>query len=139
MQPGDFFTNIKTIAIIGLSDNPLRPSNEVGRYLQSEGFRIIPINPLYKELLGEKAYPDLLSVPQDVKIDVVDVFRRSEDVMPHVREAVERGDTHTLWLQEGITNQEAEAYARKHGMMVYSNFCLMKAHQKSGKEQRVKS
>jgi predicted CoA-binding protein len=128
MVIGNFFNNVKTVAIVGLSDNPTRPSNEVGRYLQSEGFRIIPINPLFKELLGEKAYPDLLSVPEEIKIDVVDVFRRSEDVMPHVKEAVERGDAHTLWLQEGITNDEAEEHARNKGLTVYSNFCLMKAH-----------
>jgi predicted CoA-binding protein len=124
----NFFDNVRTIAIVGLSDDPARPSNEVARYLKSEGFRIIPINPLFKELLGEKAYPDLLSVPSEIKIDVVDIFRRSEDVIPHVKEAVERGDAHTLWLQEGITNEEAEDYARGKGMTVYSNFCLMKAH-----------
>jgi predicted CoA-binding protein len=131
MVTGDFFNNVKTIAIVGLSDDPSRPSNEVARYLKSEGFRIIPVNPLYKELLGEKAYPNLLSIPRDVTIDVVDIFRRSEDVMPHVKEAVQRGDAHTLWLQEGITNHEAEEFARNNGMTVYANFCLMKAHRKS--------
>lgn len=129
MVGGNFFNNVRTIAIVGLSDDRTRPSNEVGRYLKSEGFRIIPVNPLYKELLGEKVYPDLISVPNDIKIDVVDIFRRSEDVLPHVKEAIKRGDAHTLWLQEGITNQEAEDMAKSKGMTVYSNFCLMKAHQ----------
>ena len=116
---------------MGLSDKSDRPSNEVARYLQSEGFRVVPVNPLYEEVLGEKSYPDLLSIPKEIKIDVVDIFRRSEDVMPHVKETVERGDAHTLWLQEGITHQDAEEYAKSHGLTVYANFCLMKAHRKT--------
>lgn len=134
MVTGSFFDGIKTIAIVGLSDDPSRPSNEVASYLQSEGFTIIPVNPNYAEILGEKGYPDLLSIPKEIKLDVVDIFRRSEDVMPHVKETVARGDAHTLWLQEGITNEEAETYARDHGLHVIANFCLMKAHRK-GKEQ----
>lgn len=131
MVTPNFFENVKTIAIVGLSEDTTRPSNEVARYLQSEGFRIIPVNPNYTEILGEKVYPNLVSIPSDIKIDVVDIFRRSEDVMPHVTEAVERGDAHTLWLQEGISNQEAEDLARGKGLTVYANFCLMKAHQKT--------
>jgi uncharacterized protein len=130
-----FFDGIKVIAIVGLSDKPERPSNEVARYLKEEGFRIIPINPNVEEVLGEKAYPDLLSVPRDILIDVVDIFRRSEDVMPHIEEAVARGDVMTIWLQEGITNDEAERYAKNHGLHVVSNFCLMKAHKRHGKEK----
>ena len=135
MVTGSFFDNVTTIAIVGLSDDPTRPSNEVARYLKSEGFRIIPVNPLYKELLGEKSYRDLHAVPKEIKLDVVDIFRRPEDVMPHVKEAVERGDAHTIWLQEGITNPEAENYARQHGLTVYSNFCLMKAHRRTAKSE----
>jgi predicted CoA-binding protein len=124
----NLFDNVKTVAIVGLSDNPERPSYEVASYLQSEGFRIIPVNPNYEMILGEKSYPDLLSIPEDIKIDVVDVFRRSEDVLPHVQETIKRGDAHTLWLQEGITHAEAEELAKSHGLTVYANFCLMKAH-----------
>ena len=127
----EFFGNVRTIAIVGLSDDPTRPSNEVARYLKKEGFRIVPVNPLYKELLGEKSYPNLHAIPKEIKLDVVDVFRRSEDVMPHVKEAVDRGDIHTVWLQEGVINDEAEEYARNRGLTVYSNFCLMKAHRKT--------
>lgn len=130
MVTPNFFEGVKTVAIVGLSDKEDRPSYEVASYLQSVGFRIIPINPNYEEILGEKVYPDLLSVPEDIKIDVVDVFRKSEDVMPHIEEAVKRGDAHTIWLQEGITNDEAEKHAESNGFKVISNFCLMKAHQK---------
>jgi len=125
-----FFDHIKTIAIVGISDKPDRPSNEVGRYLKKEGFRIIPINPLYKKILGEESYPDILSVPKDIKLDVVDIFRKSEDVMPHVKEAVERGDVHTIWMQEGIENEEALRFAKENGLNVVMNFCLMKAHKR---------
>src|SRR3990167_2228346 len=120
--------NVKTIAIVGLSDNPERPSYEVATYLKAQGFKIIPINPNYTEILGEKVYPHLHAVPNDIKIDVIDVFRKSEDVLPHIKEAINRGDVKTIWLQEGITNPEAEEYARSHGLNVVANFCLMKAH-----------
>lgn len=124
------FNNIKTIAIIGLSDDPSRPSNEVATYLKEKGFEIIPINPNIDQVLGLKAYPDLFAVPKDKKIDVVDIFRRSESVMPHVIEAIERGDAHTIWLQEGIENKQAEELARKNGLNFVSNFCIMKTHKK---------
>ena len=122
--------NVKTIAIVGLSDNPERPSYEVATYLKAQGFIIIPINPNYTEILGEKVYPHLHAVPNDIKIDVIDVFRKSEDVLPHVKEAIDRGDVKTIWLQEGISNSEAEDYARNHGLNIVSNFCLMKAHKR---------
>lgn len=125
-----FFSNIKTIAIIGLSADPKRPSNEVGSYLKSQGFRIIPVNPNYDEVLGEKSYPDITSIPKEIKIDVVDIFRKSEEVLPHVKEALKRGDVHTIWMQEGIINSDAETLAKDHGINVVMNFCLMKAHRK---------
>lgn len=127
----DFFKNIHTIAIVGLSNKPDRPSFEVASYLKNQGFRIIPVNPHISEVLGEKAYLDLLSIPKEIKIDVVDIFRRSEEVFPHVKEAIERGDVKTIWMQEGIVNKAAEEYARQHGLEVVSNFCLMNAHRKS--------
>jgi len=79
-----FFQNVKTIAVVGLSDKPERYSYQVAKYLQSQGFRIIPVNPQVKKVLGEKAYPDLLSIPQTIQIDVIDIFRRSELVLGHV-------------------------------------------------------
>lgn len=130
-----FFKGIKTIAIVGLSDKPDRPSFEVGKYLQGEGFKIIPVNPNVEEVLGEKSYPDLLSIPKDTLVDVVNIFRRSEDVTAHIEEAVARGDVMTIWLQEGITNDDAEKFAKSHGLHVVSNFCLMKAHKRHGVEK----
>ncbi|HEY5601459.1 MAG TPA: CoA-binding protein [Patescibacteria group bacterium] len=131
MVQQNFFKKIKTVAIVGLSDNPKRYSFEVATYIQSQGYKIIPVNPNITEILGEKAYPNILSIPKDIKIDVVDIFRRSEEVLPHVKEVVERGDIKTIWMQEGISNSEAESYAKLHGLDVVMNFCLMKAHKLS--------
>lgn len=126
----NLFDGIKTIAIIGLSDNPGRPSNQVGSYLLSKGFNIIPVNPNVQSVLGIKSYPDLLSIPKEIKIDVLDIFRKSELVLPHIQEAIERGDIKTVWMQEGITNDEAANLARKNGLNVIMDFCLMAAHKK---------
>jgi uncharacterized protein len=128
-----FFQHIKTIAIIGLSDKPERYSYQVGAYLKSKGFTIIPINPNIKESLGEQSYPDLLSVPKSIHIDLVDIFRRSEEVVPHVKETVERSDAKIVWMQEGVMNTEAEAYGKAHGLEVIMNMCLMIAHKQIDK------
>ena len=132
----NIFDNVHIIAIVGLSDNSQKPSFEIAKYLQEKGFRIIPVNPQTKssEILGEKVYRDLLSIPHETVIDVVDIFRKSEFVFPHVKEAVMRGDAKTLWLQEGISNEEAERYAKEHGLVVFSNFCIMQAHMKRIKD-----
>ena len=122
------FDNIKTIAIVGLSDDTKRPSYEVASYLQEKGFTIIPVNPNIETVLGAKSYPDLLSIPEEIKIDVADIFRKSELVLPHVKEALKRGDIKTIWLQEGVENKEAEDLARSNGLNVVSNFCIMKTH-----------
>ncbi len=119
---------VKTIAVVGLSDKPDRPSFDVASYLQSQGFRVIPVNPNITEVLGEKAYPDIQSIPSDIQIDIVDIFRRSEEVMPHVKEAIERGGVQTIWMQEGIINEEAKQLAENNGINVIMNFCLMKTH-----------
>lgn len=124
----NLFDNIKTIAIVGLSDDTKRPSYEVASYLQEKGFTIIPVNPNIETVLGAKAYPDLLSIPEEIKIDVVDIFRKSELVLPHVKEALKRGDIKTIWLQDGVENKEAEDLARSNGLNVVSNFCIMKTH-----------
>ncbi|MBI4084372.1 MAG: CoA-binding protein [Candidatus Levybacteria bacterium] len=138
MDPFNLLANVKTIAIVGLSNKPDRPSYEVASYLLSQGFKIIPINPNEKEVLGEKAYPDLLSVPLDMQIDIVDIFRRSEDVMPHVKEAVARGEVKTIWMQEGVINEDAKKYAQQYGLNVIMNFCLMKTHKRKVKGQNSK-
>ncbi len=111
-------TNSKTIAVVGLSDNPDRPSYGVSRYMQSQGYRIIPVNPMIEEALGEKSYPDLKSVPEP--IDMVDIFRRSELVPPVVDEAIEVGAKY-IWMQDGVVHEEAAAKAEAAGIPVIMN------------------
>jgi predicted CoA-binding protein len=114
----DILRESKTIAVVGLSDNPARPSHEVAAYLQSQGYRIIPVNPGVDEVLGQKSYPDLTSIPEPV--DVVDVFRRPENVPAIVDEAIAKG-ARSLWLQDGVGNPAAEEKARRAGMRVVSD------------------
>jgi predicted CoA-binding protein len=123
----EIFEDSKIIAIVGLSANPERPSNRVGDYMKGNGYKIIPVNPTIESALDEKSYPDLGSVPE--KVDVVDIFRKSEEVLPVVQEAVKIGAT-TVWLQEGVINKEAAEYARKAGLRVVMDKCLMKEHQR---------
>ena len=111
----DALSNSKTIAVVGLSPNPERPSHYVAKYLQEQGYRIIPVNPLIDEALGEKSYPDLRSVPDPV--DMVDVFRRSELVGPVVDEAIEIGARY-VWMQDGLVDEDAAARARAAGISV---------------------
>ena len=110
--------NSKTIAVIGLSPDPSRDSHTVARYLQQKGYRIIPVNPLVEEVLGEKSYPDLKSVPEP--IDMVDIFRRSELVAPVVDEAIEVGVKY-IWMQDGVIDEAAAAKAEAAGIPVVMN------------------
>jgi len=123
-----FFSTIKTIAIVGLSDKPDRPSYEVGLYLKSKGFQIIPVNPNISEWEGERSYPDLSAIPKEIQIDVVDIFRKSDEVLPIVKEAIKRGDIKAIWMQEGVSNSEGETLARNNGLQVVSNMCMMKVY-----------
>jgi predicted CoA-binding protein len=113
----------RTMAVVGLSSKPDRDSNEVARYLQQRGYRIIPINPNETEVLGERAYPSLLDVPKDVKIDVVDVFRRAEHTPSVAEQAVARR-ANVLWLQDGIVNERARRIAEDAGMTVVMGVCI---------------
>ena len=119
--------NSKTIAVVGLSNNPDRDSHRVASYLQSQGYRIIPVNPVIEEALGEKSYPDLKSVPES--IDMVDVFRRSDQVMPVVDEAIEVGARY-IWMQDGVINEEAKAKAEAAGIPVIMNDCALRQHRR---------
>jgi predicted CoA-binding protein len=116
-----------TIAVVGLSANPARPSYGVSAYMQSAGFRIIPVNPNETEVLGEKSYARLEDVP--VKIDLVDIFRRAEDVGPVVTSAIAIG-AKSVWMQLGIANAEAANMARAAGLKVVENACVMVEHGK---------
>ncbi|HET7673107.1 MAG TPA: phosphoketolase [Candidatus Saccharimonadales bacterium] len=115
----------RTIAFIGLSDKPERHSYKVAKYFQDKGYRIIPINPNIKETLGEKAYDTLLDVPDSIHIDIVDIFRNPEDVIPHMDEIVERGGIRTVWLAEGANSPTAEDYAEDYGLHMVTNQCIM--------------
>lgn len=113
----------ETIAVVGLSSKPDRDSHEVAEFLQDRGYRIVPINPRETGVLGEPAYPSLLEVPDDVRIDVVDVFRRAEYTPPIAEQAVARG-AKMLWLQDGIVSEEARRIAEDAGMTVVMDDCI---------------
>ena len=115
----------RTIAVVGLSSNPARPSFGVASYLQQQGYRILPVNPTEQEVLGERAYARLDDIQEPV--DIVDVFRRSEYV-PEIAEAAIRIKAPMLWLQEGVVHPEAEQQAREAGLLVVSDRCLLKEH-----------
>lgn len=117
----------KTIAIVGLSSNPSRPSYGVAEYMQSRGYRIIPVNPNEREVLGEKSYARLEDVPE--KIEFVDVFRRVAEV-PAVAESAIRVDAKVLWMQLGIENAEAAERARAAGLIVIEDACVFVEHRK---------
>ena len=117
----------KTIASVGVSSNPAKESNSVAQYLKDQGYRIIPVNPTADEIIGEKAYPDLLSVPDKDKVDVVQVFRNPEDVPPVVDEAIKIG-AKVVWMQTGIINEEAAQKARDAGLTVVMDACMRVTH-----------
>jgi predicted CoA-binding protein len=121
----ELLQEIKIIAVVGLSDKPSRPSYGVAQYMQSHGYRIIPVNPSCEVILGEKCYPDLKSIP--FAIDMVNVFRKSEDCLPIAHEAVEIG-AKSLWLQLGVINAEAVAYAKEHDLAAIMDKCLKIEH-----------
>lgn len=129
----DLLKNAQTIAIIGLSDKPERESFKVGSYFMKKGFKVIPVNPNIKAFLGEKAYPNLLSIPKDIQIDIVDVFRRADQVMPHMKEVLDRGGIKTIWLQEGVSSPEVEDFAQDYGITMVTNCCIMEAYKKLDK------
>ena len=120
----ELLKSAKTIAVVGLSDNPARTSYGVSAYMQSQGYRIIPVNPAISEALGEKAYPTLSEVPE--KIDIVNVFRRPEHVPEVVDEAIRLG-VPAIWMQEGVVHEAAEK-ARQAGIFVVMNRCILKEH-----------
>ena len=122
---GELLKRSKTIAVVGLSDSPLRPSYGVSAYMQSQGYRIIPVNPEIRGALGEKAVPALEQVKE--KIDIVDVFRRPEFVPEVIDEAI-RLKVPAIWLQEGVVHEEAAEKARQAGIFVVMDRCILKEH-----------
>ena len=125
----------RTVAIVGASPNPERPSHRVADFLKKEGFRVIPVTPNADKVVGETAYLNLTSIP--FSIEVVDIFRRSEDVLPIVEEAIVIG-AKAVWMQEGIVNEEAAAEARKAGLLVVMDHCMRKELlKKLGREKEI--
>jgi predicted CoA-binding protein len=128
MDPAEeVLTKSKVIAVVGLSPRPERDSYDVARYLQEQGYRIIPVNPMVDEVLGEKSYPDLKSIPEP--IDMVDIFRRSALVPPVVDEALEVGVKY-VWMQDGVIHEEAARKAEEAGVLVIMNNCTMREHRR---------
>jgi uncharacterized protein len=123
----DILNKSKTIAVVGLSSNPMRPSHEVSEYMQSAGYRIIPVNPNETEVLGEKSYARLEDVPE--KIDVVDIFRQAVHV-PAVVESAIRVGAKVVWMQLGIENEEAAEKASGAGLVVVEDACILIEHRK---------
>jgi predicted CoA-binding protein len=126
---GELLTRTKTIAVVGLSDSAFRPSHGVSAYMQAKGYKIIPVNPHIAEALGEKSYPSLLQIPPDLakKIDMVDVFRRPEYVDEIVDQTIQL-KIPALWLQEDVINERAAEKARRAGIFVVMDLCILKEH-----------
>ncbi|MFB0556434.1 MAG: CoA-binding protein [Dehalococcoidia bacterium] len=127
----EILNSSRVVAVVGLSSKLDRPSYKVASYLKEQGYKIIPVNPTEKEILGELCYPDLASIPE--AIDVVDIFRRSDEVLPIVKEAIKIG-AKAVWMQEGVINEEAAARAREAGLMVVMDKCMRKEHRKLKKQ-----
>jgi hypothetical protein len=121
-----------TIAVVGCSGTPTRTSHKIAKYMQDRGYRIVPVNPNYDEVLGEPCYPDLPSVPADIEIDIVDIFRAPEHTADMVRSAVERvqrtNEHPVIWTQLGVSSTEAEALAAEAGLPYVRNRCIKVAY-----------
>ena len=138
----EILNETKTVATVGVSTNPIRPSYFVARFLNLKKYRILPVNPVYEgqKLFGEEIYPSLSSLPADIQVEMVDVFRRSDQVLPVVEEAIEqlmpRG-LRTIWMQIGVINEDAAALAESAGLKVVMNRCPKIEHQRLFGELRM--
>jgi hypothetical protein len=121
MAEAEILTRYRNVAVVGLSSDPLKPSRKVAVYLAEHGYNVIPVNPKATEILGKKSYPSLSVVPE--KVEIVDIFRRPEDVMPIVEEAIKVG-AKVVWMQEGIVNEAAAQKAREAGLQVVMDKCI---------------
>jgi len=135
-QPGadtilEILKKFKTIAVVGLSSNPMRPSHGVTEYMQGAGYRIIPVNPNETEVLGEKSYARLEDVQE--KIEIVNIFRRAEEVLPVVESAIQIG-AKVVWMQHGIENEEAAEQALAAGLVVIEDACILVEHRRRARE-----
>ncbi len=121
----------KTIAVVGLSDKPDRPSHLVAKYLLEQGFTLLPVNPTVPSVFGIPSYPSISAIPQSIHIDIVDIFRKSSEVPGIIKEIITTKRTPLIWMQEGVVSIEGKTLAEKHGMEVIMNACMMKYHNKN--------
>ncbi|MBW1674120.1 MAG: CoA-binding protein [Deltaproteobacteria bacterium] len=131
MQEATILNEYRIIAMVGLSPDPSRPSHRVANYLISHGYKVIPVNPDAQEILGTRSYSDMSSIPEP--IEIVDIFRRSEEVMPIVDEAIKIG-AKVVWMQEGVINEEAALKAQDAGLLVVMDRCMLKEHKRLNKK-----
>lgn len=122
----DTLAKAKTIAVVGASPNPARPSYSIAHYLMDQGYEVIPVNPNYPSLYDRKCYADVQDIPG--KVDIVDIFRRSEFVEPIVDSAIARGDVELIWMQDGVYHRKAARKAEKAGILVVMNNCIYRIH-----------
>lgn len=128
--------SVKTIAVVGMSKDPSKYGHKVGAYLKGHGYRIVPVNPSAEEILGERSYPSLLDIPEELQreIELIDIFRPSEDIPPIVAQAVElkkrHGKLKGVWMQLGIVNEVAAKMAEKAGLEVVMDRCIMLEHKR---------
>ena len=122
------FYRLKNIAVVGMSKTEGKPANYVPKYLLEQGYNVIPVNPTAPEIMGRRSYPNVSSIPQE--IDIVDVFRPSDDVLPVVVDAVKKPGIKVVWMQLGIYNEQAERLAREKGIKVVYNRCMLEEHQR---------
>jgi uncharacterized protein len=118
----------KNIAVVGMSPTEGKPSNYVPKYLIEKGYNVTPVNPVYDKILGKKSYPKVSDIPH--QIDIVDIFRKSEDVLPVVQDAILKNGIKVIWMQLGIYNREAKEIAEKRDIGVIYNRCILKEHQR---------
>jgi predicted CoA-binding protein len=124
------FYDLKNIAVVGMSRNEEKPAHFVPKFLVEHGYNIIPVNPTTAEVLGRKSYPAISKIPDDLNIDIVDVFRRSEDVPDVVEDAIKKKGIKLIWMQLDISNEEAERKAKENGIDVVYNRCMLEEHKR---------
>ena len=140
----EILSSCKTIAVVGLSREPEKDSYRVAKYLQKHGYRIVPVNPFADKIRGEKSYKSLIDIPIEIQkeIEIIDVFRRPENIMPIVEQAVKLREKHgkpcVIWMQLGIINEKAAAAARKAGLIVVMDRCIMQEHKRLFKVKKAK-
>ncbi|HSW89642.1 MAG TPA: CoA-binding protein [Patescibacteria group bacterium] len=130
MDIKEILTPPKVVAVVGLSDKPDRPSHEVGLYLIDHGFTVIPVNPNISDFHGQHSYTSLADIPSDVHIDIVDIFRKSEDVPEIIDQVLALHWMPIIWMQEGVVSTQAKETAEKNGLQVIMDSCMMKEHRK---------